>query len=107
MLVARAFVDVKKAMLDNRTLSAVLCGQSVTARYESWINHQITLDRSSPRHLNRVPNKSELISKLDPNEAEIYSREVLNVSRIKDGLQIIPNRNQQAPESDQPSRGMR
>ena len=105
MLVARAFLDVKKAMLDNKSLSAVFGGQSVTARYESWINHQITLDRRSPRHWNRVPNESELISKLDPKEADIYSREVQSISRIKDGLQPIPDRNQRALESDQPLRG--
>ena len=80
-LVARAFMNLQIIVLSGKSLSQVMRTNSITQRFDSWMEQRITLDNRSPLYLTQAPTDSAIIKELEAKEAENFKKQRLNLQK--------------------------
>ena len=85
VLVARIFISIDVQVSSGKSLFETMSSHHLTAKFESWLEHQRTLDERSPTYWAAMPSIPDMLDRLEAREAQTFRRRTLDVGRTQEG----------------------
>ena len=84
VLVARIFINIDVQVSSGKSFSETMSSHHLTAKLESWLEHQRTLEERSPTYWVALPSIPDMLDRLEAREAQTFRRRTLDVGRTQE-----------------------